>query len=854
MLVQVYVDDIIFGSTKKSLCVEFEQMMHKRFQMSSIGELTFFLGLQVKQKDDGIFISQDKYVADILKKFDLVTMKTASTLIETNKALLKDEEAKDVDVHLYRLMIGSLMYLTVSRPDIIYLKGQPKLGLWYPRDSPFDLEAFSNSDYAGASLDRKSTIGCCQFLGKRLISWQCKKQTIVANSTTKAKYVVAANCYGQVLWIQNQMLDYGFNFMNTKIYIDNESTICIVKNPVFHSKTKHIKIRHHFIRDSYEKRLIQVIKIHTDHNVDDLLIKAFDVSSISDEFRLKTGGCKVNAARQDLVLLDEKKSEGNADFHEILDFLTASTIHYALTVSPTIYASYIKQFWNTAHSQIVNNVKQIHAIVDGKTVVISELSVRSDLHFHDEDGITCLTNDAIFENLTLMGYESDSNKLTIQKSLFSPQWKYLIHTILHCLSSKSTSWNEFSTNIAFAVICLANAQKFNFSKLIFDGMLRNLDTNKKKFLMYPRFLQLFLNNQITLVEPFNDVYQTRAYTKKVFTNMKRKEKDFSGRVTPLFASMLAPPVVEGEGSGQPSEPQPTTSTTQPRIEEQIPVTESSSPQNTQSPRQALQEDTQLPQTSVPIPNVVDEAVFRESERASKHSYDSPLLGVNTLGSDEERLEQHELMDNGSCLRTLKTAQDLVIQKLKNKVKRLEKKQRARTPGMKLFKIGTSKRKSLDKKNVSKQGRKSDKTKPMFEDSDFAELDMENVEGDAETQERNTVEHGDTVNTASIDVSVAGTSNVSTADPFTSTAGDIFKDKMMTIVDTLVAIRITRLRTTSVVIRDIKEEPRRATPAPTVQSQDKGKGKMVEPEPTPKNPIKTQIQRDAEIAQQLFKEE
>ncbi|GJV34700.1 putative ribonuclease H-like domain-containing protein [Tanacetum coccineum] len=212
LLVQVYVYDIIFGSTKKSLCTEFESLMHKKFQMSSMGELTFFLGLQVMQRDDGIFISQDKYVADILKKFDFVTIKTASTPIKTNKALLKDEEAEDVDVHLYRLMIGSLMYLTASRPDIMfvvyacarfqvtpkashlhavkrifrYLKGQPKLGLWYPRDLPFDLEAFSDSDYAGASLDRKYTTGGCQFLGKRLISWQCKKQTIVANSTTEA--------------------------------------------------------------------------------------------------------------------------------------------------------------------------------------------------------------------------------------------------------------------------------------------------------------------------------------------------------------------------------------------------------------------------------------------------------------------------------------------------------------------------------------------------------------------------------------------------------------------------------------------------------------------------------------------
>ncbi|GJV26665.1 putative ribonuclease H-like domain-containing protein [Tanacetum coccineum] len=304
ILVQVYVDDIIFGSTKKSWCDEFEALMKGRFQMSSMGELTFFLGLQVKQKEDGIFISQDKYVAEILKKFDFVSVKTASTPIETQKPLVKDEEASDVDVHLYRSMIGSLMYLTASRPDIMfavcacsrfqvtpktshlsavkrifrYLKGKPKLGLWYPRVSSFDLEAYSDSDYAGANLDRKSTTGGCQFLGRRLISWQCKKQTIVATSTTEAEYVAAANCCGQVLWIQNQMLDYGFNFMNTKIYIDNESTICIVKNPVYHSKTKHIAIRHHFIRDAYEKKLIQVLKIHTDDNVADLLTKAFDVS------------------------------------------------------------------------------------------------------------------------------------------------------------------------------------------------------------------------------------------------------------------------------------------------------------------------------------------------------------------------------------------------------------------------------------------------------------------------------------------------------------------------------------------------------------------------------------------------
>ncbi|GJW69891.1 putative ribonuclease H-like domain-containing protein [Tanacetum coccineum] len=199
LIVQVYVNDIIFGSTKKKLCTEFKKMMHKKFQMSSMGELTFFLGLQVKQKEDGIFINQDKYVTEILKKSGFSDVKTTNTPMETHKPLLKDADGEDVDEHMYRSMIGSLMYLTSSRPNIIYLKGQPKLGLWYSKDLPFDLVAYTNSDYAGASLDRKSTTGGCQFLGCRLISWQCKKQIVVANSITEAEYVAASSCRGQVL-------------------------------------------------------------------------------------------------------------------------------------------------------------------------------------------------------------------------------------------------------------------------------------------------------------------------------------------------------------------------------------------------------------------------------------------------------------------------------------------------------------------------------------------------------------------------------------------------------------------------------------------------------------------------------
>ncbi|GJR93060.1 putative ribonuclease H-like domain-containing protein [Tanacetum coccineum] len=247
LLVQVYVDYIIFGSTKNSLCVEFEQMMRKKFQISSIGELAFFLGLQVMQKDDGIFISQDKYVVDILKKFDFVTITKHYSRMKKLRMWMFQVTPK-------------VSHLNAMKRIFRYLKGQAKLGLWYPRDSPFDLEAF-------------------------LI----------------------------VLWIQNQMLDYGFNFINTKIHIDNESTICIVKNLVFHSKTKHIEIRYHFIRDSYEKKLIQVIKIYTDHkSCTDLLIKAFDDSMFNFlpmiPLALDYLISEVLFEGRDLIHLDQKKT------------------------------------------------------------------------------------------------------------------------------------------------------------------------------------------------------------------------------------------------------------------------------------------------------------------------------------------------------------------------------------------------------------------------------------------------------------------------------------------------------------------------------------------------------------------
>ncbi|GKA74743.1 putative ribonuclease H-like domain-containing protein [Tanacetum coccineum] len=873
LLVQVYVDDIICGSTKKSLCTEFEKLMHKKFQMSSMGKLTFFLGLQVTQKDDGIFISQDKYVDEILKKFVFSTVKTASTPMETSKPLLKDAEAED-DVHLYRSMIGSLMYLTASRPDIMfsvcacarfqvtpkvshlhdvkrifrYFKGQPKLGLWYPKDSPFELEAYTVShptkaETRGASLDRKSTTRGCQFIGRRLISWRSKKQTIVANSTTEAEYVAASSCCGQVLWIQNQMLDYGYNFMNTKIFIDNESTICIVKNSVFHSKTKHIKIRHHFIKDSYEKRLIQVIKIHTDHNVVDLLTKTFDVSRfqyliakclewngtstkdeiqvsavkvtyywkakrptkisqssgpipfVSNETAIKEWEDKmerasttassleaeqdsvlVNAARHKLTTVGlvntvrlnlmlsvqvnavegdfintsiKDKSKESEGFEQIIDFINASSIRYALTANPTIYTTCIEQFLATAKVKTVNGERQIQALVDKKRVIITETSIRSDLKLEDAEGID--------------------------------------------------SWNEFSSTMASAIICLAKNQKFNFSKYIFDNMVKNLEGGVK-FLMYPRFVQVFLDNQVEGMTKHKGIYVTPSHTKKVFANMKREGKGFSGKVTPLFQTMMVQaPKDMGEDSAAPTDSHSTPIITQPS---------SSKPQKKQSRRKQRKD-------SGPTEPIPDEAT--NEEHVSTPSYDPSQSG-------EDRLQLTELMS--------------LCTSLQEKVLDLEK---AKTPQAKEIASLKKRVKNNEEMLFDVQG----------------DLQGEEVVAEKEVAEKQ-VSAADLVTTAGEvvttgNVEVTTTSSPTTIDELTlaQTLIEIRVAKPKAITTAAITTTTIRPKARGVVVQEPSEfkttsSPSQASQLP--QAKDKGKAKMVEPEKPSKK--KDQIALDEEVARNL----
>ncbi|GKB76866.1 hypothetical protein Tco_0943761, partial [Tanacetum coccineum] len=253
-----------------------------------------------------------------------------------------------------------------------------------------------------------------------------------------------------------------------------------------------------------------------------------------------------------LVAFLEKPKESNG-FEEIINFLNASSVQYALTVNPTIYITCIEQFWTSAKVKTVNEERQIQALVDKKKVIISETGIRSGLKLDDAEGTNFIPTATIFAERERMGYENLTQKLTFYKAYFSSQWKFLIHTILQCLSAKNTSWNEFSITMASAIICLATNQKFNLSKYIFDNMVKNLEGGVK-FLMYPRFVQVFLDKQVEGMTRHKGVYVIPSHTKKVFANMKRPGKGFSGKVTPLFETMMVQATKDmGEDSAAPTD-------------------------------------------------------------------------------------------------------------------------------------------------------------------------------------------------------------------------------------------------------------------------------------------------------------
>jgi hypothetical protein len=301
------VDDIVFGGSSNSLVARFADDMSREFEMSMMGELQFILGLQIKQSKEGTFVHQAKYTKDIVRKFKMEDSKAMTTLMSTTTALDADEEGEHVDQKEYRSMIGSLLYLTVTRPDIQfsvclcarfqgslrtshrqavksifrYLCHTPDFGLWYSTSSSLVLHGFSNADFAECRLDRKSTSGTCQFLGSSLVSWSSRKQSSVAQSTTKVDYVAAASCCSQLLWITYTMSDFSEEYTRVPLQCDSTSAISVAKNPVLYSKTKHIEVRYHFRRDNIHKGKIALIHVPTHDQLADNFTKPLDQATFT---------------------------------------------------------------------------------------------------------------------------------------------------------------------------------------------------------------------------------------------------------------------------------------------------------------------------------------------------------------------------------------------------------------------------------------------------------------------------------------------------------------------------------------------------------------------------------------------
>ncbi|GJW67455.1 putative ribonuclease H-like domain-containing protein [Tanacetum coccineum] len=701
--------------------------------------------------------TEDKYVVDILKKFDFVTVKTTSTPIETNKALLKDEEAKDVDVHLYRSMIGSLMYLTASRPDIMfavcacarfqvtpkvshlhamkrifrYLKGQHKLGLWYSRDSPFDLEAFSDSDYAGASLNKKSTTGdetvykewedIMERAATTASSLEAEqdsgsgprcKDTILGGAKAKIRFEAASK----------QSNDRPFSRVNT-----------------FGSGEDNMKLKE--LMELCTKLSERILDIKTDRvNWLNLLLPVL-----------------VYAARHSLTAVRHKlmlsgitsycwKPKESNGFEEIIDFLNASYVHYALMVNPTIYTTCIEQFWASAKAKIVNGERQIQALVDKKKVIIIETSIRNDLKLDDAEGIDCLPTATIFAELERMG-------------------------------AKTTAWNEFSSTMAYAII-------------------------------------FFLDKQVEGMARHKKVYVTPSHTKKVFANMKRSGKSFSGRVTPLFPTMM---IQASEDMGEDSTP-PSDSHSTPIISQPL----SSKPQKKKSRRKLMK-------GSGPTEPITTKAYV------STPSYDPPQSG-------EDSMQLSKLMNLCTSLqeKVLNLEKAKEIASLKKRVKQLEKRRMLRTPRIKrLRKNGsTSRGRKIEDLDADAEVTLVDETQEMNDDNLMFDT------GVLEEQEKEVCEKEvsvvDPVTTAG---EVVTTANVeaTTANVPTTTIDEL------TLAQTLIEIKAAKPKTVTY-DATTSTTTRPKARGVVVQEPNKGKAIMVKPERPLKK--KDQVALDEEMARNL----
>lgn len=301
VLILVYVDDIIITGTDCGLITKLQQQLHATFHTKDLGQLTYFLGLEVHHRANGIFVNQHKYIQDLITLAGLEDTSSVDTPMEVNVKYRKNEGDLLDDPTLYRRLVGSLIYLTTTRPDISYvvhqviqfmssprhlylaavrhiihyLRGSPTRGLFFPTDSSLQLVTYSDADWTGCPDTRRSTTGWCMFLGDALISWRCKKQDRVSKSSTEVEYRAMSTACSEIVWLRGLLAELGFpQTTSTPLHADNTGAIQIATNPVFHERTKHIEVDCHSIRDILESQVISLPHISSDLQVADIFTKA----------------------------------------------------------------------------------------------------------------------------------------------------------------------------------------------------------------------------------------------------------------------------------------------------------------------------------------------------------------------------------------------------------------------------------------------------------------------------------------------------------------------------------------------------------------------------------------------------
>ncbi|KAJ9542728.1 hypothetical protein OSB04_029234 [Centaurea solstitialis] len=607
LLVQIYVDDIIFGSTNPKLCEKFELLMKSEYKMSMMGELTFFLGLQIKQSEKGIFINQGKYVHEMLMKFDLTSCTPMKTPMAPPLTLDKDSKGKPVDVTLYRVMIGSLLYLTASRPDIMYstclcaryqaepkeshltavkrifryLKGTPNLGLWYSKDSGFDLTAYSDSDFAGCKIDRKSTTGGCHLLDGKLVSWTSKKQNSVSTSTAEAEYVAAEICCAQVLWLRNQLQDYDLQLSKIPIYCDNTSAIAIANNPVLHSKTKHIEVRYHFIRDHVMNGDIELHFVPTEYQLADLFTKPLDVtrfnmliselgmmaattstsldaqlSSEATTLLTTTGSLPVVIPQHGIQfkgnnLIGLFDIPANKEYLKpARDFLLNCPLKTAFTINHRPNKPLLLQLWSTATTAQERNSKgKMHEVIKFqiKEDIISFGigSLRNVLQISKKkryppppsaEEVIALLDDIGYRWPEREGVPLTKTAATVHKTGLKATFYYIWNTFGLCLTGKTGSTEQFPTVIQNMVYSAIKNRKFDYVRCIWDDMVKKIkNKNRVVNVPYTRFFSAVLELHMGATYPSEGNFNNYALGVKFLDQVPSRPDD-----VPLSAVLVVP--------------------------------------------------------------------------------------------------------------------------------------------------------------------------------------------------------------------------------------------------------------------------------------------------------------------------